>query len=48
MLATLFFIKKTAEKKLTKSQQINLDKANKISNARDNIVHEDKQDSMWD
>ncbi|MBT4804421.1 MAG: hypothetical protein HON78_05455 [Legionellales bacterium] len=43
-----FFIKKTAEKKLTKSQQINLDKANKISNARDNIVHEDKQDSMWD
>ena len=43
-----YFIKKTAEKKLTKSQQANLDKATKISDARDNCKHNDNSGSIWD
>jgi hypothetical protein len=44
-----FFIKKKAEKPLTKSQQDNLDRANAIFSLRDGKQESDKdKKSLWD
>jgi hypothetical protein len=44
-----FFIKKTANKPLTKSQKANLARAENVANLRDNKIDtKQKESSIWD